>query len=413
MSEKKNIKKCKLMSININKKNCCKLSHINPILIQSFPSVQGQGQGQGQGQHSFASVQGQQSFASVQGQHSFAYVQEQQSILPERGLNLLKVDDTSIKELPKKEQIIPMNNEFYKNYVVKDIYQGGDFLKKFKFLTKSYTDPELGSVKYVDAQTALKKGLCSFPNSQSYRQLRTNVASKPTNGIREAVRLESIKNYNGGLFIIDVFHIPEGISVWPAFWSKSVISLCEGVINIIEYVNSHENTSKNNLTNYSSIFSTKLCPQNQNNVTIDEQIVFCKDEPGKTYPLYKSIAQTGDGTSGYAINKKGGGVYACQWIPNGNIKMWFFPRELVNRYIPFNSTNINLSFWPKPYAEFKTCPNAFKNHKLIINTNLCGKWANNDFPNKANDCLAYVNDPNNDFSQAYWLINYIKVFQPQ
>ena len=34
----------------------------------------------------------------------------------------------------------------------------------------------------------------------------------------DSIRLEGLKRYNRGLFILDIRHMPEGCATWPAFW---------------------------------------------------------------------------------------------------------------------------------------------------------------------------------------------------
>ena len=57
---------------------------------------------------------------------------------------------------------IRMHNQ----YILKDDYQDLDFLKKFNFID-SYK-PEQGSVKYVNAKTALRNNICSFPKKDKF-----------------------------------------------------------------------------------------------------------------------------------------------------------------------------------------------------------------------------------------------------
>jgi len=43
-------------------------------------------------------------------------------------------------------------------------------------------------------------------------------ADSVTVGNRPSLRIQSTKRYNGGLFIVDLAHVPVGTGVWPAFW---------------------------------------------------------------------------------------------------------------------------------------------------------------------------------------------------
>ena len=73
----------------------------------------------------------------------------------------------------------------------------------------------------------------------------------------------------------------------------------------------------------------------------------------------------------------------------------------------------------------KIFPNCgFGDLALIINTTICGDWAGlrdssgNAYPDidknggwsSQNVCNKFANDPKNDYNNAYWLINSIKVF---
>lgn len=310
------------------------------------------------------------------------------------------------------------------NYKLTDNYQGKKFVDEFNFLEGA--DITNGFVYYVDRIAALNNGLCTFPNNE--QQFKMAVDSKPTTSkLRKSVRIESKKRYNGGLFIIDVDHVPEGNSVWPAFWLTGAAWPCKGEIDIIEYVNSYdEATSKNSCALHTGqsciqdgvpdIVNSSCACMNWDNCKPDISKREC--EPCRLMTREGDCAFTGCGTSknidvgvgGFKLNEIGGGVYACEWVLDGPIRIWFFPRKIVNQYIPANAISVDTTKWPKPNVEFKACPGAFKDNFIVINTTLCGDWAGNVFNGGMGKCREFISDPNNDFSKAYWLINYVKVF---
>ena len=75
-------------------------------------------------------------------------------------------------------------------------------------------------------------------------------------GPRESIRLEGIRRFDRGLFIIDVRHMPAGCGVWPAFWLTDEANWpVNGEIDIVESVNyqTHAKTA---------LHSTKGCDMN-------------------------------------------------------------------------------------------------------------------------------------------------------
>lgn len=279
-------------------------------------------------------------------------------------------------------------------YTLQDSWTGDQFINgnekgdKWSFFDQD--DPTHGQVKYGPWNELI--------NIVDGNKIKIDVESEGFNSgeKRKAIRIFTDKKYNGGLFIIDLDHIPEGMAVWPAIWLLGTGATWpeNGEIDIIEGVNS---TPSQNNTNQSTLHTRKGCVQDIPNILNPD----CNADNGR-----KGCGIMGpEGSFGHGFNQNGGGAYACEWIPDQTIKIWFWKRA----DIPANlGDSPDPNTWGNPYVSFNPCPGYFKDMEMIINTTLCGDWAGNVFP----ECGGYVRDTNNNpkFQDAYFLIRSVKIF---
>jgi hypothetical protein len=129
-----------------------------------------------------------------------------------------------------------------------------------------------------------------------------------------------------------------------------------------------------------------------------------------------SIAHPSKQSYGAGLNQAGCGIYATAWNSDG-ISIYFFPRDSV----PADALgdNPNPEAWGKPAAKFAgACDieKMFAEQQIIIDTTFCGAWAgaaweDGSCAKKAKTCNEYVRDNPEAFTEAYWEINALKVYQ--
>ena len=292
-------------------------------------------------------------------------------------------------------------------YTLEDDYMK-DFFGNFNFFTGN--DPTEGFVKFVDEATAMSTKLISS-NSSNVAQWGVDTTNK-TPGGRPAVRLESKKIYNGGLIVLDVAHMPFGCGTWPAFWTVGPNWPSNGEIDIIEGV--HEQATDamtlhtgpgcsigQDKTAFAGTLSTGNCDVNAY---------------GQAQNTGCGIKSTDNKSYGAGLNSNKGGVYATEWTTSG-ISIYFFPRGAIPADVL--GDNPNPSGWGKPAAKFDggcDIGSIFKNHQIVFDTTFCGSWAgavwsSSTCASKAATCNDYVQNNPSAFTEAYWEINALKVYQ--
>lgn len=108
---------------------------------------------------------------------------------------------------------------FAAKYQVQDSYTGANWLDAFKFETYDLNN---GFVDYVDEATAKSMGLYKTVGADVMFGVDSTETLNSADGGdkgRKSVRLEGKKDYNQGLFVIDVKAMPSVCGMWPAFWS--------------------------------------------------------------------------------------------------------------------------------------------------------------------------------------------------
>lgn len=285
---------------------------------------------------------------------------------------------------------------------------GNSFFQNFIF--EDENDPTDGFVDYIDWTSASEQGLVSVTNNNQVLIKADAASIVPTGGRgRKSIRLESKTMFNGGLFIIDLQHVPTGCGTWPSFWMYGPDWPNSGEFDIIEGVH---NDNFNSVTGHTSLG----CDLTRTNLIQKGRVI--TRNCGKN-PMGCQSRITQPNSFGSSFNANGGGVYATLWDLDLGFKTWFFSRT---KDIPSDILNNtpNPSLWGVPDVHLpfgKFCPGShFSNHSLTFDLTFCGEWAGDVWGSTpscshlASNCINFVRNNPAAFSEAYWLINYVKIF---
>ncbi|KAF2400425.1 beta-1,3-1,4-glucanase, partial [Trichodelitschia bisporula] len=296
-------------------------------------------------------------------------------------------------------------------YVLQDEYNPSNFFDMFNFY--SGPDPTEGFVKMLDRPSAQSAGL--IMNNASGAYLGVDHINVTPQG-RPSLRLESKKTYTGGLIIADIAHMPGSIcGAWPAYWTIGPNWPSNGEIDIIEGVNSGK-------TNAMTLHTNPGCSITKtSNMAGTVRTTNCDiHAPGQGTNVGCAIDSHDTTTYGDGFNAVGGGVYATLWTSD-SISVYHFPRNAIPADITYG--NPDPSGWGIPQAHFQgSCDftKAIQQQTIIFDTTFCGQWAGDAgvwgsdavCSQKAATCNDYVANNPAAFKEAYWLVNYVKVFQP-
>jgi hypothetical protein len=300
-----------------------------------------------------------------------------------------------------------------------EAHAGQNFFNGWDFFTGS--DPTQGSVQFIDQGTAQSNNLVEV-NSAGNAIMRVETTPQVAS-TRQSVRITTQSTFNGGLFIMDSVHMPTGCGTWPAFWTNGPNWPAGGEIDIVEGVNNYTN-------NQATIHTNPGCTITSSSSTaldISGSVVGGTNCAAAESGNQGCGARSPDNNSfGTGFNANGGGVYAMQW-DNSGVAVYFFARGSVPSDIDAGSPDP--TGWETPMARWPaTSCNPFEffySHSIIFDTTLCGDWAGSVWSSSGipgqeqscadrtgfSTCQAFIQANGASFSEAYWEVSSVKVYQ--
>ncbi|KAH9938888.1 laminarinase [Epithele typhae] len=293
-------------------------------------------------------------------------------------------------------------------YSQSDSHQGTGFYNSFSF--QAISDPTHGRVNYVDQGTAMSKNL-TYASGDTFilRADHTTTLSSSGPG-RDSVRLQSNKQYTTHVTVWSIRHMPVGCGTWPAIWEVGSDWPNNGEIDILEGVNDQ---GPNQATLHTGADCTMPSSRSQTGTSAGNNC-----DVNETNNAGCGVQSNTASSYGPALNSAGGGYYAMERT-NSFIKVWFWPRNSGNipSDVKSGSTSINTGNWGTPFAYFpsQSCDlsSHFGAHNIIINLTFCGDWAGAVFNSDgcSGTCSTYVNQNPSAFTNAYFDIQWIKIYQ--
>ncbi|KAI0358949.1 hypothetical protein OH77DRAFT_1587250 [Trametes cingulata] len=298
-------------------------------------------------------------------------------------------------------------------------YQGETFFDGWDFW--NFDDPTHGTVQFLDRDTANSSNLIEI-NSDGHAIMRVETTGQ-VSGNRKSIRITTTATYTGALVLLDAVHVPTGCGTWPAFWSNGPNWPAGGEIDIVEGVNDYAN-------NQATIHTSHGCtiPSSSSSaLKISGNVVGGTNcAAAETGNAGCGMTATQSNTYGVGFNNNGGGVYAMQWVDSG-ISVWFFPRNSIPSDITSGAPLPD--GWGTPMAHWPATgcdpTKFFSDHSAIFDTTLCGDWAGNVWNDAGAagqeqscaqrtgvaTCADFVKNHGSAFADAYWEINYVKIYQ--
>jgi len=294
-------------------------------------------------------------------------------------------------------------------YNIADTYIGTEFLSGFTWETEA--DPTNGRVTYISQATALADNLTyASGNTFIMRADDTTVLSSSGPG-RNSIRIHSNNVYTNSLTILSLSHMPEGCGTWPAFWTTAQTGWPDcGEIDIIEGVNDET-------PNLTSLHTGPNCTQPATGRTMMglSQSTDCNANDNSNQGC--GVKSSFSNSFGPPFNANGGGIYAMERTST-SISVWFWPSNsgLAPSAVMDGASTQDTSTFGEPDAAFVNtdCDIAteFAAHNIIFDLTFCGDWAGNAYPSTCpSDCIDYVNNNPSAFTNAYWEISSLLVYE--
>ena len=235
---------------------------------------------------------------------------------------------------------------------------------------------------------------------------------------RKSVRIQSTKSYDSGLFIADIYSMPHGCSVWPAWWMVGPNWPNDGEIDIIEgvnlnTVNQYTLHTSDGCTLDKTATSSLLSNATSKIAAFTSKVLGTQCASSDNSNAGCAFLESSTNSYGHGFNDLAGGVYATL-VDDTGVSIWRFERGSIPEDIDNQTPDPTSWGAPNAFWSAATCNvgQHFSNMQMVFDITLCGDWAGSSFSSDgcSGSCSATVADPTN-FSLAKWKVNYVAVYQ--
>ncbi|KAF8635427.1 hypothetical protein AX15_000416 [Amanita polypyramis BW_CC] len=280
---------------------------------------------------------------------------------------------------------------------------GNDFLSKFE--VQAISDPTHGRVHYVNAQTAARNNLTFASDGHFIMRADHTKYLSPSGPGRDSVRLRSYEQYTTSVMVFNIGHMPTGCGTWPSVWTDGDNWPNNGEIDILEGIN---DVGPNQVTLHTNAGCTMPAVRSQQGTPVLNNCnVYATNNAGCGVKLADQRSY------GQSFNNNGGGWYAVERTSEF-IKVWFWSRAAsAPSDVRNGGGSVDTDNWGVPAAYFpdNSCPisQKFGPQNIIFD---CGDWAGNAYGQSGcpSTCVDYVNNNPSAFRNAYFDIEWLKIY---
>ncbi|KAH7919467.1 glycoside hydrolase family 16 protein [Leucogyrophana mollusca] len=289
-------------------------------------------------------------------------------------------------------------------------YYGSTFFDDWTFYN-NYDNLTNGDAIFVSAQVAASAQLAYVDTTTSHAIIKVdNTTTVPYNDKRNTVRITSNDSFAvGSVWVTDMYHVPYGCSVWPAWWSQAPKWPEGGEIDTFEGVNLQ---TLNQMSLHTEPGCTQVSPNETSTLVNSTDCSYDANSNQGCIVTDPSTASYGEGFA-----SSGGGAFVTEFATSG-ISIWFFPRSQIPSELSSNASTIDTTTFGTPVGNWPSTGcninQYFEPQQLIFDITLCGDFAGNSaiFNETCTGVCYndYVIGPPSGYDNAYFEIGYVRVF---
>ncbi|KAF8590994.1 glycoside hydrolase family 16 protein [Ramaria rubella] len=292
-----------------------------------------------------------------------------------------------------------------------DSISGTDFLSEFSH--QAIADPTHGRVNYLSQADALAQNLTFASGDTFIMRADFTTVLDPSGPGRNSVRIQSNNQFSTHVIIMDIRHMPEGCSTWPAAWEVGDDWPNNGEVDIVEGVNS---VTPNQATLHTSAGCTM--PATVSTQTGYGTTVSTDCDANDNNNAGCGVKSTDPNSFAAGFNSAGGGWYAMERTTT-EIRVWFWSRTdgSVPSDVQNAPTSIDTSTWGTPFADFPDTDCDLASHfgpnNVVVDLTFCGDFAGAVFTSDGcgADCDTFVNENPSAFVNAFWDFASMNIYQ--